>query len=285
MAKKKLFIFLFVLLAANFVVWPVIIFDSERGSLEVVFFDVGQGDSTFVETPEGYQILIDGGPSPIVLEKLAREMPFWDRTIDLMILSHPEADHMTGLLEVLKRYRVENILWTGVVRQTDEFMEWQKLIGEEGAEIKIAKAGENVSVGKALIEVAHPFEGWEGKELKDSNFTSVVVRLVFGENSFLFTGDAYNFQEREMILRGVNLDSDVLKVGHHGSKTSSSEEFLQKVSPQLAVISSGRGNSYKHPHREVLDRLEKYGIKISRTDFEGDIKIISNGKSYGFPNF
>lgn len=283
--RKTCLNFLLVLSLANFFAWNVIFDLGGDGNLKLVFFDVGQGDSAFIKTPEGSQILIDGGPSPAILEKLAKEMPFWDRTIDLIILSHPEADHMTGLLEVLKRYKVKNILWTGVVRDTSEFKEWQKLIKEERAKIKIAKAGEGVSVGKTHIEVLHPFEDWEGKELKDSNFTSAVVRLVFGETSFLFAGDALSFQEREMVLRGVNLDSDVLKAGHHGSKTSSSEDFLEKISPSLAVISAGRDNSYGHPHQEVLARLEKYGINVLRTDQNGDIKIISNGKNYGLPDF
>lgn len=268
------------------VVWSIVISNSRESNLKMAFFDVGQGDSAFVEAPEGYQILIDGGPDSAVLEKLAKIMPFWDRTIDLIVLTHPEADHLTGLLEVLERYEVKNILWTGVVRDTAEYREWRELILKEGAEIRIAKAGQSISLGdRAKIKVLHPFENWEGKEARDSNYTSLVLRLDFGDNSFLFTGDAYSFQEKEMILRGVALDSDVLKVGHHGSKTSSSEEFLEKVSPQFAVVSAGKGNSYGHPHSEVLERLEKYGIKISRTDLEGDIKIISNGKTYGFSNF
>ncbi|MDO8424330.1 MAG: ComEC/Rec2 family competence protein [bacterium] len=270
---------------ANFFAWGAVFDLNREGNLKLVFFDVGQGDSAFIETPKGHQILIDGGPSPVVLEKLANEMPFWDRSIDLIILSHPEEDHMAGLIEVLKRYKVKNILWTGVVRDTPEFKEWQRLIGLEGAGIKIAKAGQKIFLGNVLVEVLHPFEDWKGKKLKDSNFTSVAVRLVFGENSFLFPGDAYSFQEKEMVLRQEVLDSDVLKAGHHGSKTSSSEEFLEKVSPSFVVISSGRDNSYGHPHPEVLARFEKYGINVLRTDQEGDIKIISNGKNYGLPNF
>lgn len=274
-----------VLFFFNAIAWSVVFDLSSNNNLELIFFDVGQGDSAFIETPEGYQVLIDGGPDSIVLEKLANQIPFWDRTIDLIILSHPEVDHLTGLLEVLKRYRIKNILWTGVLRNTAEFKEWDRLIQEEkeqdGAKIIIAKAGERIS-GDLLIEVLHPFEDWEGKELKDSNQSSLVVRFVFGKNSFLFTGDVLDFQEREMILRQVNLDADVLKISHHGSKTSSSEEFLEKVSPFLAVISSGLDNSYGHPHKEVLASLEKYGINILRTDKQGDIKIISDGNNLNY---
>lgn len=255
------------------------------GGLEVTFFDVGQGDSIFIETPQNQQILIDGGPNETVLEKLGKEIFFWDRTIDLIVLTHPEKDHMAGLIEVLKRYKVENILWTGVVRDTAEYREWQRLVKEEGANIYIASSGLRIyggptSRGRYDLVVLHPFESLEGKELKDSNNTSIVVRLVFGETSFLFTGDAYQSAERELIKKGAEIDTDVLKVAHHGSKTSSAEEFIEAVSPEIAVISVGQDNKYGHPHPEVLEVLQKYGRNILRTDQNGDIKIISNGINY-----
>ena len=130
-----------------------------------------------------------------------------------------------------------------------------------------------------VIEILYPFESLEGKTLGDSNNTSIIIRLVFGENSFLFTGDAYQSAERELIQREINIDSDVLKVGHHGSKTSSSEEFIKKVSPEIAVIPTGKDNPYGHPHPEVLETLDKYGIRILRTDLNGDIKILCDSQS------
>lgn len=246
--------------------------------LEVSFFDVGQGDAIFIETPKRQQILIDGGPSSVILEKLGKEMPFWDRTIELVILTHPEKDHLSGLVEVLKKYQVKNIFWTGIVRNTVEYQEWLKALEKEGAKIFIAKAGQKIIISRTVLEILHPFESIQGRGLKDSNNTSVVVRLGFGESSFLFTGDLPAFQERELVSRGADIDSDVLKVGHHGSKTSSSEDFIKEVSPELAIISAGKNNSYGHPHQEVLDVLGKYGIKILRTDQNGDIKIFSDGK-------
>lgn len=281
--RRKIYFNLLIFLSlANIFAWSVVFNLGGENNFKLVFFDVGQGDAAFIQTAKRQQIIIDGGPDNIILEKLSKEMPFWDRTIDLMILSHPEADHLTGLLEVLKRYRVKNILWTGVKRNNAEYDEWVKLIekekNEEGARIIIGKAGNDLTEEFGL-SILHPFEDWEGKELKDSNMTSLVVRLVFGENYFLFAGDILAFQEREMVLRGVNLDSDVLKIGHHGSKTSSSEEFLMNVSPSFGIISAGKDNSYGHPHQEVLERMQKYGIEILRTDQEGNIKIISNGKN------
>jgi len=277
--RKHIFLISGVLIVANIYAWAVVYDLTKSQSLEVVFFDIGQGDSIFIETPKGYQILIDGGPSSAVLEKLGNEMPFWDRTIDLVVLTHPEHDHIAGLIEVLKRYEVDYILWTGVLRDTGEHEEWERFIKEEDVKVKIAKIGQKIITPEVFFEVLHPFESLEGKEVKNTNNSSIVLRLVFKDNSFLFTGDLYKSTEREIVNRGLEIDSDVLKVGHHGSKTSSAEEFLEKVSPEVAVISVGKDNTYGHPHQEVLETLDKYGITVLRTDTEGDIKIISNGKN------
>ena len=280
--RKFLFLILGFLVFSNLIAW-IIVFDLGKVRfLEVIFFDVGQGDAIFIETPSYHQILIDGGPDSTILEKLSKEMPFWDRSIDLIILTHPERDHLTGLIEVLEKYKVENILWTGIVRDTAEYKEWKKLIEEEKAEIFIAKAGQKIScltwqIKQCDLEILQPFESLEGKEFKDSNNTSIISKLVFGKNSFLFTGDAYKDVEGKLINKEAEIDSDVLKVAHHGSKTSSSEEFLKAVSPEIAVISVGRENKYGHPNEEVLELLEKYGIRVLRTDKDGDIKIISDG--------
>jgi len=275
-----------VLFGLNILAWFVIYDLKAPRFLEVNFFDVGQGDAVFIETPQLHQILIDGGPDSIILEKLAKEMPFWDRTIDLIILTHPERDHLSGLIEVLKRYKVKNILWTGVLRDTSEFKEWQRLIKNEGAKIKIAKAPQKIVCSEkwqrtvlCQIDIVFPFGSFLGQEFKDSNNTSIVAKLVFEKNSFLFTGDIYKSVERELIKKEIDIDSDILKVSHHGSKTSSSEEFIAEVSPEISIISVGKENKYGHPHPEVLEILEKYGIRILRTDLDGDIKILCGSQS------
>ena len=269
----------------NILAWIGVYELSEPKALEVVFFDVGQGDAIFLKTPQGRQILIDGGPDSAVLEKLGQEMPFWDRTLDLIVLTHPEHDHINGLIEVLKRYKVDNILWTGVLQDTAEYREWLKLLEGKEAKIYIAKSGLYVKPGLAEIEILYPFESLEGKEARDINNTSIVLRLVFRDNAFLFTGDILGSVEEDLLDRmGEKTDADVLKVAHHGSKTSCREEFLTAVSPETAIISVGKDNKYGHPSQEVLESLEKYGIKIFRTDLQGDIKIISNGKTYGVSN-
>jgi len=284
--KKLVFTSLGFLLILNILAW-ISVFDLYQSRfLEVNFFDVGQGDAIFIETPWHHQILIDGGPDSKILEKIAKNLPFWDREIDLIILTHPEKDHLAGLIEVLKRYKIENIIWTGVIRDTAEYREWEKLVKNEGAQIFIAQSGQKIKWSRTVLdhlEVLFPSEILEGQELKDSNNTSIVAKLVFGENSFLFTGDVYKSIEEKLIESKTDLDSDVLKIGHHGSKTSTAEDFITKVSPEIAVISAGKNNSYGHPNQEVLDILNKYGIKILRTDKDGDIKIISDGKKYGIP--
>ena len=281
-ARNFILSVLVVSFSLNILAWIVVFDLSKPRFLEVIFFDVGQGDAIFINTPKRQQILIDGGPTSAILEKLGKEMPFYDRTIDLIILTHPERDHLAGLLEVLEKYKVENILWTGVERDTTEYEEWQKLIKKEGAKIYIVPSVQKITMEKdILMNFLYPSENLAGKELENSNDTSIVSHLVFGKNSFLFTGDISKSVEEKLIIRENScLDSDVLKVAHHGSKTSSSEEFIAKVSPEIAVISVGKSNSYGHPHQEVLETLKKYGIKILRTDQNGDIKIISDGITY-----
>jgi len=280
-SSKRALIFLGILFFLNALAWSVVFNLSKQKFLEVNFFDVGQGDAAFIETPKGQQVLIDGGPSSVILEKLGKEMPFWDREIDLIILTHPEADHFLGLFDVLKKYKVRNILWTGIIRDTPEYKEWQKLIEEEGTNIYIAEKGEKILMSNSIsMDVLYPFENLEGKILENSNDTSIINRLDFNNISFLFTGDTSKIVEKEILDKKTEINSDILKISHHGSKNSSSEEFLQEVSPQIAVISVGKNNSYGHPTPETLKNLNKYGIKVLRTDEQGNIKIISDGKVF-----
>lgn len=277
--RKSVFLVLGTLVFSNTFAWTVVYNLNKAQSLEVNFFNVGQGDAIFIETPQNYQILIDGGPSSIILEKLGNEMNFWDRTIDMIILTHPEHDHIAGLIEVLKRYNVENIVWTGVLRDTADYNEWIKLIESEKTNIKIVKADQKIITPNLFFEILYPFEDLEGQMIENTNNTSIVVRLVFNNNSFLFTGDVYKSIEKKLVEQSDYIDSDVLKIEHHGSKTSTSRELLEAVVPEIAVISVGKDNRYGHPHNEVLDILNDYGIRVLRTDQLSDIKIISNGQS------
>jgi len=277
--KTSLRYYLFTILIlglANVFVWKFVF--SLNGQLKVVFFDIGQGDSIFIESPQKHQILIDGGPSNKVIEKLGFEMPFWDKKIDLIILTHPDYDHLRGLLDVLDNYTVENIMWTGELSEGKTFESWQEKINKEGANIVLTKAGDKITAGDVKINILHPF-ALPKEDSKNNNETSIVGRLVFGNTNFLFTGDASKKNEQEIILTNQNIESNVLKVAHHGSKYSTSKEFLTSIKPSLAIISVGANNSYGHPTSEVLSALAEFGIKVMRTDEQGDIFLFSDGLS------
>ena len=256
-----------ILILANVTIWPEVL---GADTFEVSFLDVGQGDAIFLQTPSGQQVLIDGGPDNTVLERLAGRMLPWDRTIDLVILTHPEKDHVAGLIEVLKKYEVKQVLWTGVVKDTGEYEEWVRLLKEEGAEITIVSAPQRIRFTSAYMDVLSPIENLDEKRVSIMNDTSIVMRLVLDNYSFLFTGDISVKVERKLVKSGVNMKADVLKVGHHGSKTSTSALFLEAVQPSVAVISLGE-NTYGHPHPLTLASLRQYGINVMRTDELGDI--------------
>jgi beta-lactamase superfamily II metal-dependent hydrolase len=281
MIKKVILFIAGFLFLLNIFSWNEVFALCGPHNLKVDFLDVGQGDSAFILTPENHQILIDGGPDASVLKKLSFLMPFWDKNLDLVILTHPESDHMQGILYVLKRYKADYILWTGVKKSAPEYTEWMNVLAKQkklGAKIIIAEYGQEIKAGNVLIDTLHPFESVEGTDAKNStNDTCVVSKLIFGKNSFIFMGDISSKAEKELVYEKLNLQSDVLKVAHHGSKYSTSELFLSAVNPKFAVISVGAKNTYGHPTPEVLQRLEKFGIKMFRTDKDGDVVFVSDG--------
>jgi competence protein ComEC len=271
----KKFIILGLLFVGAFLIWLAVFTQVQANLLEITFFDVGQGEAIFVETPQGHQILIDGGSDATILEKLGQAMPFYDQSIDLIILTHPEADHLSGLVEVLRYYQVGQILENGIQRNTPEYQEWMKLIQKKEIPLKIAQAGQVVHLGPGVnLRILWPDQRLVQSEARKVNNVSIVAQLIYGQSEFLLTGDIEKQIELRLINQGLNLESDVLKIGHHGSKTSSSQIFLEAVNPKIAVISVGK-NSYGHPHQEVLERLKK--IKVYQTDKDGDVEIITDG--------
>jgi competence protein ComEC len=249
--------------------------------LQVSFLNVGQGDAILIQKGT-QQILVDGGPSPQAIGlELGKKMPFWDRTIDLVVLTHPEADHLTGLVEVLKRYKVKNILSANLTGESPLYSEWLSLVETRDIKCTLAQAGQHFDFGpEVAIEVLNPQTPLLTGTASDMNTNSVVLRLTMGQVSFLLTADITQTAEFELITRRANLDSTVLKVAHHGSGTSTSPEFLAMVNPQLAVISVGRDNTFGLPNREVVDRLEqKLGPEnVYRTDEDGTIEFITDGE-------
>jgi competence protein ComEC len=277
--KKQKIIFLIVLFVMTVIVWIFVFFQENGKFLRVEFFDVGQGDAEFIETPRKQQVLIDGGPDMSVLEKLGKAIPFYDRYIDLVILTHPEADHINGLIEVLKRYDVGAVITAGIIRDTQEYKKWINLLQEKNIPVFIAKVGGIIDLGNNInINILYPFEDLAGKKIPDTNNSSVVSKLVYGDFEVLFTGDIEKSTENKLVSAGINLNSDILKIAHHGSKTSTTEGFLKAVDALLAIIEVGGNNQYGHPHKEVLERLRN--IDILQTGIDGDIKILSDGLSF-----
>jgi len=255
----------------------------ESKALEVDFLDVGQGDAILIKTPDHQRILIDGGPSNAVVNKLGENLPFFDKKIDLIILTHPHADHLDGLIEILKRYEVKKILSTGVIHTTPDYLSWLEEIKNQNVPMEIARAGQTLDFdGGIKMEIFYPSEDSAGRQVENLNNTSIVAKLVFGQTSFLFTGDAETEAEESLLVGDFDLQADVLKVAHHGSKNSTSQNFLEKVQPKFAVISVGADNQFGHPNTMTLKRLENIGAEIFRTDQDGDIKIISDGEKINF---
>lgn len=265
--------------------------EGRGGILTVAFLNVGQGDAILIDSPSGNQMLIDGGIGRVVLRELGRVMPFYDKTIDVVVATHPDADHIGGLNDILNRYSVGLYMKSGVDNDTSVYRELKSRIDERKAQGKLktieARKGMVVDLGDGVIfEILYPIYDMDGIE---TNTASIVGRLVYGQNSFIFTGDSpQNIEEylvsisQEETFKNsqgfpLELESDVLKVGHHGSRTSTGEIFVNAVSPQYAVISAGKDNRYGHPHREVLDILGKFNVKTINTADLGRIIFKSDG--------
>lgn len=264
-----------VLIWTAFFIWP-------SKNLEVAFCDVGQGDAEFIQSPSGFQMLIDGGPSDRVLECLARETPFWDRSIDLVVLSHPHADHLTGLISVLKRYNVGQILETDAVNDSPEFSEWQKLIQEKKIPLEVVYQVSGIDLGAgAKADILYPKESFKDKKIDNLNNTSIVFKLNYRDVSFLFPGDLEEKEQKKLISITPSLLHSVtfLKVPHHGSKNALDLKFLELVHPKVAFIEVGK-NNYGHPSQETINKLENIGAEIKRTDKDGTTvaEVDRNGK-------
>jgi len=250
-------------------------------NLHVSFLNVGQGDAILIHKGN-QQVLIDGGPSPqaITLE-LSKNMPFWDRTIELMVLTHPHPDHVTGLVEVLNRYQVKQVLYPDLDYDSSTYNEWLRLVEEKDIKYTIAQAGQELDLGDGVvIEVLNPQIPLLYNTESDIDNNGVVLRISEDKVSFLLTADIQQEAEFELIARRASLNSTVLKVAHHGSDTSTTPEFLAVVNPQVAVISVGKDNPFGHPSDEVTTRLtEKVGSgNIYRTDENSTIEFITDGE-------
>jgi competence protein ComEC len=239
--------------------------------LRVSFLDVGQGDSILIESPAGQNIIIDGGPDSKVLYRLGEALPFWERNIDLLILTHPHSDHILGLLDVMERYDVDRVLHTGVDCHSSFCRQWQRLIDDKDIEAKIAQGGHTIELAQdCYLEIIYPFTPLQGSKVDNINNSSLVSRLDCRGVSFLFTGDIEGEVKNELVSSGADLEAGVLKLAHHGAGESGAGDFLHKVSPEVAVVSVG-DNDYGHPGQSYLQELKNKGVMVLRTDRQGTI--------------
>jgi competence protein ComEC len=257
------------------IVWVGVIV-SNKQSLQIKFYDVGQGDSTFIQTPAGYKILIDGGPNNKVVNYLDKDLPIWDRRIDLLVLTHPQADHLFGLVEVLRRFEVKNVIVSGASNSTAIYRLWRKVLQEEQINPKVVTNRDIINTSDAVnLKILWPEESQP--LVSDLNEASIVMKLSYGDFDVLLTGDA---DEKVQPYPGNIKNVEVLKIPHHGSQTAMQEKFLKELNPEATVISVGKRNTYGHPGEKLLKNLSIIDTKIFRTDQNGTVEIVSDGKKW-----
>lgn len=269
---KKYGLFIFIFLFLFFVIYIFYLnWTSSNTKLTFAVLNVGQGDALFIESPTGVQILIDGGPPRKILSELSRIMPLFDRSIDAIIITNPDQDHIAGFLDVLEVYKVGQVFESGTVNDSKTFQNLLTEIKNQNIPKLLAKQDMKLHLGgDAVLEILFPDRDVSTWTPNDG---SVVVKLTYGQSSIMLMGDSTIKTEQIVLSQNEPgaLQSTILKVGHHGSRTSTSDLFVQAVLPKYAVISNGKSNKYGHPHQEVLDTLERFGVEILRTDILGTI--------------
>jgi competence protein ComEC len=263
--------------AVTLLIWLAVL-ELPDGRLHVAFLDVGQGDAVLVTMPDGRQMLVDGGPSATQLNwRLGQEMPFWDRTLELVVNTHPDADHLGGLVSLLDRYQLEQVLVTDIDGDSELYQQWEVELAEAQLAPNIGQAGMQLSFGRGVTAtILNPGPTTLGAD--EPNNHSIVLRLQMGRMSILLPGDIEAPVERNLVFAEAPLTATVLKSPHHGSATSSSEIFLEAVHPQIVVISVGEDNRFGHPSAEVLERYAELGLTILRTDERGTIEFSTDGE-------
>ncbi|MBU1500416.1 MBL fold metallo-hydrolase [Patescibacteria group bacterium] len=279
--RAILWLLLIVVCSINLLVFVATRLPAPSGTMEVSFLDVGQGDAILITGPTGIQLLVDGGRDRSAVRELPKVMNLLDRRIEMVLATHPDADHIGGLPDVLSRYRVSYVLTPGREGESEVFSSFEESIkNESGAKELVARAGMRINLGGgSYADVLYP--GDNVAHLREPNDASVILRVVYGDTEFLLTGDAPSWVEERLVSQyGASLQSDVLKAGHHGSRSSTSKLWLAIVQPEVVVVSAGENNSYGHPHPEVLENVEKSGATLLSTVSEGTITYVSDGITY-----
>jgi len=275
--KNKIFLTLAVIFAG---LGLLLIFSLQNsGKFRLIACDVGQGDGMLLVSPSGKQIVVDGGPGTKIVDCLSQNMPFWDRTVELVVATHAQKDHMEGLLEVMARYKVKMIAETKVNNGSELHREWEKAVKEEEAKVYIAKKGDRLKIDRLTLDILWPdaqkLNSWQMTSPSDLNESAIVLRTNYGQFCVYLTADI----PKETLQGLVDKKCQILKISHHGSKTGTNTEIINEVSPRLAIIQVGK-NSYGHPTKEVIDLLTSKAVKILRNDTNGIIEITSDGKSF-----
>ncbi len=302
--------YLALVFVAFIVIGVLFLFSDKQGKLQIYFCDVGQGDGIYIRLPDGSDMLVDGGPNKKILDCLGENMPFYDRKIDLVLLTHPQADHLNGLVDVIQRYNVGYFVATPVANQTQGYQKILELIKNKNIQTKNLYKGEKIEFAEASFETIWPEKQWliskinclekcpiiasnQGSVLgiqtnTNLNNFSIMGVVKYGDFDLLLTGDGDEKIQDQMIKANITFpitgELEVLKVPHHGSKTGMSNKFLEVFKPSLAVISVGKNNRYNHPSSEIIDRLKANGAKILRTDEKGTVKIETDGKNWRLIN-
>jgi len=279
-SSKVTLILLVPLVVLSVAIWYAVIREERGDILRVSFLDIGQGDAIFIDAPSGRQVLIDGGKGSAVLRQLASVMPWYDKTIDVVVGTHPDQDHIGGLVEVLRRYMVPLVVKSSTLdTEGADYKAFEKAIDDE-RDVRVLEAvrGEVIDLGGgARLEILFPDRGLAAVE---TNTGSIVMRLVYGETAFMLTGDSPDEIENYVVaLDGAKIKSNVLKAGHHGSKTSSAPAFVGFVDPEYAVFSRGCDNSYGHPAPETIATFLRFQIPMFDTCVEGAITFVSDGRT------
>ncbi len=278
MSKKQLLLWLAIgiLLCLSFVVWQW-----PDDKLHLIFCDVGQGDGELLVW-KNVQILIDGGPDEAKLEQcLSKHMPFWDRKVELIINTHPEEDHLGALHAVVQKYEAGAFLNNGFLASNQGFAKLVEALQRKHLRPRLVKQGDRIKLGSVVLEVLWPSqESLEQKALQ-LNKNSIVLRLQFGEFTALFTGDIGIEEELALMHSGLLDKAELLKIAHHGSKFSSSQTFVAKLRPKMAIFEVGAKNRFGHPNPEILTRFDLVRSKILRTDQNGTIEVVTDGAKWG----
>lgn len=260
----------------------LIFYFSSLGELRIIACDVGQGDGLLIVTPGGKQVVVDGGPGNKMAGCLSNNMPFWDRTVEVVLNTHPQEDHLEGLVGVLENYKVKTVAVSGIEAKTGFFDAWEKDLAIEQARIYNPKAGDKVILdngrnGGVGMEILWPpnykYDSWALVTPKDLNESSVVFRLSYGQFCAYFTGDI----PMEILETLIDKPCQVLKIAHHGSKTGTSEKILDSAKPKVVIIQAGKNNRYGHPHKEVLDLLGDSQVQVLRNDLDGEVEVATDG--------